>query len=59
MGLMTALAIGLHNFPEGLAAFVGTLDDPSVGIPLAVAIGIHNIPEGYVEERYRVCLRVL
>ena len=48
MGLMTALAIGLHNFPEGLAAFVGTLDDPSVGIPLAVAIGIHNIPEGYV-----------
>ena len=48
MGLMTALAIGLHNFPEGLATFVGTLDDPTVGIPLAIAIAIHNIPEGYV-----------
>jgi ZIP family zinc transporter len=46
MGLMTALAIGLHNFPEGLATFVATLDDPAVGASLAVAIGIHNIPEG-------------
>lgn len=46
MGLMTALAIGLHNFPEGLATFVATLHDPSVGAALAVAIGIHNIPEG-------------
>mmetsp|Transcript_8919 Transcript_8919/g.20850 ORF Transcript_8919/g.20850 Transcript_8919/m.20850 type:complete len:365 (+) Transcript_8919:61-1155(+) len=46
MGMMTALAIGLHNFPEGLATFVGTLDDPTVGMGLAVAIGIHNIPEG-------------
>eukprot|EP00560_Eucampia_antarctica_P008092 CAMPEP_0197824966 /NCGR_PEP_ID=MMETSP1437-20131217/2131_1 /TAXON_ID=49252 ORGANISM="Eucampia antarctica, Strain CCMP1452" /NCGR_SAMPLE_ID=MMETSP1437 /ASSEMBLY_ACC=CAM_ASM_001096 /LENGTH=399 /DNA_ID=CAMNT_0043424787 /DNA_START=168 /DNA_END=1367 /DNA_ORIENTATION=- len=46
MGLHTALAIGLHNFPEGLATFVATLDDPKVGGVLAVAIGIHNIPEG-------------
>mmetsp|Transcript_20759 Transcript_20759/g.41959 ORF Transcript_20759/g.41959 Transcript_20759/m.41959 type:complete len:348 (+) Transcript_20759:34-1077(+) len=46
MGLMTALAIGIHNFPEGLATFLGALDDPSVGAALAVAIGIHNIPEG-------------
>jgi ZIP family zinc transporter len=46
MGLMTALAIGLHNFPEGIATFVATLDDPNVGAALAVAIGIHNIPEG-------------
>jgi len=46
MGLNTALAIGLHNFPEGLATFVGTLADPAVGITLAVAIAIHNIPEG-------------
>lgn len=43
---MTALAIGLHNFPEGLATFVATLSDPAVGIALAVAIAIHNIPEG-------------
>lgn len=46
MGLNTALAIGLHNFPEGLATFVTALHDPTVGVVLAVAIGIHNIPEG-------------
>lgn len=46
MGLMTALAIGIHNFPEGLATFVATLSDPSVGVAIAVAIAIHNIPEG-------------
>lgn len=43
---MTAVAIGLHNFPEGLATFVATLADPAVGAALAVAIAIHNIPEG-------------
>eukprot|EP00927_Polykrikos_kofoidii_P028561 TRINITY_DN24911_c0_g1_i1.p1 TRINITY_DN24911_c0_g1~~TRINITY_DN24911_c0_g1_i1.p1 ORF type:complete len:348 (-),score=61.03 TRINITY_DN24911_c0_g1_i1:174-1157(-) len=46
MGLNTAAAIAIHNFPEGLATFVATLVDPSVGVTLAVAIGIHNIPEG-------------
>jgi ZIP Zinc transporter len=46
MGLNTALAIGLHNFPEGLATFVAALEDPAVGAVLAVAIAIHNIPEG-------------
>ena len=46
MGLMTAVAIGIHNFPEGLATFVAALSDPSVGLALAVAIAIHNIPEG-------------
>ena len=46
MGMLTALAIGLHNFPEGLATFVATLDDPSVGAGLAIAIAIHNVPEG-------------
>jgi len=46
MGINTAAAIAIHNFPEGLATFVGTLADPSVGITLAIAIGIHNIPEG-------------
>ena len=40
MGLQTALAIGIHNFPEGLATFVATLDDPRVGAGLAVAIAI-------------------
>lgn len=46
MGLFSALAIGIHNFPEGLATFTGALKDPSVGISIAVAIAIHNIPEG-------------
>jgi len=46
MGLNTALAISIHNFPEGLATFVATLANPSVGVTLAVAIAIHNIPEG-------------
>ena len=46
MGIMTAVAIGLHNFPEGLATFVAALADPKLGVALAVAIAIHNIPEG-------------
>lgn len=46
MGLLTALAIFLHNFPEGLATFVAALSDTSVGIGIAVAIAVHNIPEG-------------
>ncbi|MBN1638629.1 MAG: zinc transporter ZupT [Ignavibacteriales bacterium] len=45
-GLFTALAIGIHNFPEGLATFIAALKDLSIGIPIAVAIAIHNIPEG-------------
>ena len=46
MGLFTALAIGIHNFPEGLATFTAALTNPSLGIAIAVAIAIHNIPEG-------------
>jgi ZIP family zinc transporter len=46
MGLFTALAIGIHNFPEGLATFLATLQDPKVGISIAIAIALHNIPEG-------------
>merc|ERR1719277_244959 len=46
MGLNTAAAIAIHNFPEGLATFVATLAEPAVGVTLAIAIGIHNIPEG-------------
>jgi ZIP family zinc transporter len=46
MGLLTALAIGIHNFPEGLATFVSALQDPALGFSVAVAIAIHNIPEG-------------
>ncbi len=46
MGTMTALVIGIHNFPEGMATFVSTLQDAGVGLSIAVAIAIHNIPEG-------------
>lgn len=46
MGMFTALAIGLHNFPEGLATFVSALQEPSVAIPIVVAVALHNIPEG-------------
>ncbi|MFA5461065.1 MAG: zinc transporter ZupT [Sulfurimonas sp.] len=45
-GLFTALAIAIHNFPEGFATFVSALHDPTVGISIAFAIAIHNIPEG-------------
>jgi len=46
MGVFTAFAIAVHNFPEGLATFLAAMKDPSLGIPIAVAIAIHNIPEG-------------
>jgi ZIP family zinc transporter len=46
MGLFTALAIAIHNFPEGLATFLSALQDPAIGIAIAVAIALHNIPEG-------------
>jgi ZIP family zinc transporter len=46
MGLFTALAIAIHNFPEGLATFLAALQDPTLGLAIAVAIALHNIPEG-------------
>jgi len=46
MGVFTALAIAVHNFPEGLATFVSALQDPGIAIPIVAAIAIHNIPEG-------------
>lgn len=45
-GLFTALAIGVHNFPEGLATFAAALSDVRLGAFIAIAIAIHNIPEG-------------
>jgi ZIP family zinc transporter len=46
MGLFTALAIAVHNFPEGIATFMAGMSDVTIAIPIAVAIAIHNIPEG-------------
>jgi ZIP family zinc transporter len=46
LGLVSAIAIAIHNFPEGLATFLGGLSNPRLGISIAIAIAIHNIPEG-------------
>lgn len=46
MGLLSALAIAIHNFPEGFATFTAALSDTQLGISIAIAIAIHNIPEG-------------
>ena len=46
MGMFSAIAIAIHNFPEGLATFMAALQNPALGVSIAVAIAIHNIPEG-------------
>ncbi len=46
VGFMTAVAIAIHNFPEGIATFTAAVDNTSIGIAIAVAVAIHNIPEG-------------
>lgn len=45
-GLLTAIGVAIHNFPEGMAVFYSSLVDLRLGIPIAIAIAIHNIPEG-------------
>jgi ZIP family zinc transporter len=45
-GLLVALGIAVHNFPEGMATLTGTLQDVGLGGAIAVAIALHNIPEG-------------
>jgi ZIP family zinc transporter len=46
VGVFTALAITIHNFPEGLATFLAALQDPKLGAAIAIAVALHNIPEG-------------
>jgi ZIP family zinc transporter len=46
IGLISALAIGVHNLPEGLATFFSAYEDTRLGIPIAIAVALHNIPEG-------------
>lgn len=45
-GMMVALSIAIHNFPEGIATFTSALTSLDVAIPITIAIAIHNIPEG-------------
>ena len=44
--MLAALAIGIHNFPEGLATFMAALQSPTLGLAIAMAVAIHNVPEG-------------
>lgn len=46
LGVMSALAIAIHNFPEGMATFIGALNDSGTGTGITFAIALHNIPEG-------------
>ena len=46
LGVMSAIAIAIHNFPEGMATFISALNDPQMGAGITFAISIHNIPEG-------------
>jgi len=46
LGLFTALALAIHNFPEGLATFMASMKDATLGVSIAVAVAIHNVPEG-------------
>jgi len=46
VGVLMAVALALHNFPEGIAAFTSALHDLSIAIPITIAIAVHNIPEG-------------
>ena len=45
-GVFSAIALAIHNFPEGFATFTATVYDPAIGFTLATAIAVHNIPEG-------------
>ena len=41
-----AIAVTIHNFPEGFATFVSAIDNFTFGLSIAIAVAIHNIPEG-------------
>lgn len=45
-GLVSALVMAIHNFPEGMVTFLTAFENPSLALPIAAAIAIHNIPEG-------------
>jgi ZIP family zinc transporter len=45
-GLLVALGVGIHNFPEGVASLAGTLQNQRLGVAVSAAIALHNIPEG-------------
>ena len=46
LGILSMIALMLHNFPEGIATFIGSIHDANLGLKLSLAIMFHNIPEG-------------
>ena len=46
LGILNMIALMFHNFPEGIATFMTSYSDLSIGISLSLAIMMHNIPEG-------------
>ncbi len=46
LGLFAALTLAIHNFPEGLATFMASMENMTLGVSIAVAVAVHNIPEG-------------
>jgi len=46
VGVLTAIVIGIHNFPEGIVTFASSVNNVHLGLAIAIAIAIHNIPEG-------------
>lgn len=46
LGLFTAVGLAIHNFPEGLATFMASMQDVKLGVSVAIAVAVHNIPEG-------------
>ena len=47
MSLLVCCSMAIHNLPEGMAVFLGTLQDTKFGVAIAIAIAVHNIPEGF------------
>ncbi|EQC34249.1 hypothetical protein SDRG_08451 [Saprolegnia diclina VS20] len=45
-GILTAIALAIHNLPEGIATYTAAVHDLKVGATLAIGIALHNIPEG-------------
>ena len=46
VGIISMIALIIHNIPEGIATYITTNNDLKLGISLALAIALHNIPEG-------------
>jgi len=46
VGIISCLAIIMHNIPEGIITYLTSTADFRLGITLALAIALHNIPEG-------------